>query len=374
MASLKKFVPFNYQIEGTMKKVSYSKSFVIFLILLIGFNINRAQESQTAPYKTEEINIELNQFNIWANLYIPSAGDKHPLIIFVAGDGNSSREESFLMLKSYGYFDLFIEDGFAVLIDDKPGSGKSTGKFTRGSLFHERAAIVAKWIEKLKNHSSIISEQIGLAGGSQAGYVMPLVCEMNEGVAFMICQSCPAMNSINQSAFLIKQQTMCAGQNSEDAEKAYKYYIQSCMADNYQEYLEAATFLAANPIVKALGWDYIQKKEEFTPIKSNSESLFDPTVIFKKIRIPILAMYGTKDKLIDPVQGFEEFKDILKETGNKLSRVELIPDADHMLTIAETGCLSEMMQKRQKKEIRFCEEASNIVTGWLKTLKAYLNN
>ena len=344
------------------------------LLLYIGFNYNQAQGNNTTLYKTEEINIKPDQFNIWGNLYIPSTGDKHPVIIFVAGDGNSSREESFLLLKSYGYFDLFIQSGFALLIDEKPGSGKSTGEFTRGNLFHERAGIVAAWIEKLKNHSSINSNQIGLAGGSQAGYVMPLVYEMNKNVAFLICQSCPAMNSIKQSAYLIEEQSLCIGLKPSEAKKAFNYYVQSCMASTYSEYLDAATSLANNPIVKALGWDYIQAKEEFVPISDNSESLFDPTGILKKVKIPVLALYGMKDKLVDPNQGYEVYKKVLMDSGNKLSLVKLIPDVDHMLTVAKTGCLTEMMQKRQKQEIKLCEEASTTVDKWLKSLMEYFNN
>ena len=142
-------------------KTIRSNYLFLSLFMLVSFNHSQAQDNDNSLYTVEEVNIKSGRFDIWGNLFIPSIGDKHPLIIFVAGDGNASREESFLLLESYGYFNLFIDNGFALLIDEKPGSGKSTGKFTRSNLFHERAKIVAAWIKKLKKHSSINPYQIG---------------------------------------------------------------------------------------------------------------------------------------------------------------------------------------------------------------------
>ena len=46
---------------------------------------------------------------------------------------------------------------------------------------------------------------------------------------------------------------------------------------------------------------------------------------------PRPALFGEKDKNIDPVQGFEAYRLSFKTATNNLNRVEMIADANHLL-------------------------------------------
>jgi hypothetical protein len=56
----------------------------------------------------------------------------------------------------------FLDIGIACLIYDKPGYGESTGEFTRGNLFDERASILLAAVAALRNHPAVSPTRIGL--------------------------------------------------------------------------------------------------------------------------------------------------------------------------------------------------------------------
>jgi len=65
--------------------------------------------------------------------------------------------------------------GYATFIWDKPGYGKSTGKFDEKQLLHQRAKILIHAIEAIKKEPLIDHRRIGLWGISQGGYVMSIM-------------------------------------------------------------------------------------------------------------------------------------------------------------------------------------------------------
>jgi len=65
--------------------------------------------------------------------------------------------------------------GYATFSWDKPGTGESTGQLDPSRVQRQRAQVVLDAIEVMKARPDIDPRQIGLAGISQAGYVMPRV-------------------------------------------------------------------------------------------------------------------------------------------------------------------------------------------------------
>ncbi|MCX6550470.1 MAG: hypothetical protein NTY02_05590 [Acidobacteria bacterium] len=148
----------------------------------------------TETYRTEELSLQAGKFSVVGDLIIPKKGDKHPVLIIVPGDGPFTRAQGLGQLRMMGVFDFLMAEGYAVFIDDKPGYGASKGVFSQDNLFHERATILSQWIERLRTHPAVDAKGIGVAGQSQAGYVMPLAMAETPGIAFMIALSCPAVD------------------------------------------------------------------------------------------------------------------------------------------------------------------------------------
>lgn len=71
--------------------------------------------------------------------------------------------------------------------------------------------ILTKEIAALENRPDIIPDQIGVAGISQAGVVMPLATTMTSDIAFMIAEACVAESAYKQDAYLVEHAMMSKG-------------------------------------------------------------------------------------------------------------------------------------------------------------------
>jgi len=310
----------------------------------------------------EEVRFDSGHFKIVGDLHIPDPNKRQPVIIFVHGDGPARRSPSG---RPNRIMSSFLDMGFACFYYDKPGYGESTGKFTRGRLFKERASILVDAVNVLKKHSAVNPERIGLWGISQAGYVMPKAAAASKDIAFMIAISCPAMDSVDQSAYLVEKQILCEGYDEAEAKKARRYFRQRARAETYREYLEAAENLDKNPFIQSIGWGGIKSEDRFSPRLPSNEGFFNPITLIEKMTIPVLAVFGEKDTQIDPFQGAEAYEKALKKAGNRFYRVELFPEADHGIIISETGCMKE---QRTRYQWSYAPGYMELMRNWLGSL------
>jgi dipeptidyl aminopeptidase/acylaminoacyl peptidase len=335
---------------------------IIWSIFLSGLFVIGGQAEENF-YSREVIRFESGHFKIVGDLHIPNPEKKQPAIIFVHGDGLARRNPSGSpnrIMRS------FLDIGFACFFYDKPGYGESTGEFTKGKLFEERASILVDGVNVLKKHPAINPEQIGLRGISQAGYVMPKAITMTKDIAFMIAISCPAMDSFDQSAYLVEKQFLCEGYDEEEAKKARTYYRQRARAKTYKEYLEAAEYLDQNPFIRSIKWGGIKSEDRFSPLPPSHQAFFNPISLVEKITIPVLAIFGEKDTQIDPFQGAAAYEKALKKAGNRFYRVELFPEADHIIILSKTGCLKE---QRERSRSIYAPGYIELMQTWLDSLK-----
>jgi len=309
----------------------------------------------------EVIRFDSGHFKIVGDLYIPNPEKKQPAIVFVHGDGPARRSPSG---RPNRIMRSFLEIGFACFFYDKPGYGESTGKFTGGKLFEERASILVDAVSVLKKHPAINPEQIGLWGISQAGYVMPKAIAMTKDIAFMIAISCPAMDSVDQSAYLVEKQILCEGYDEAEAKKARRYYRQRARAKTHKEYMEAAEYLDQNPFIRSIKWGGIRSEDQFSPRPPSHQAFFNPITAVEKITIPVLAIFGEKDTQVDPFQGAEAYEKALKKAGNRFYQVKLFPEADHGIILAKTGCLKEQRERY----------GSSYATGYIELMQTWLES
>lgn len=338
------------------------KALIIFIFLLFS-GYCRSQENGEVKFNTEEITIHAGRFEIKGDLITPVEGGNFPVVIFCAGSGPTDRKAT---IKNSKVIRKFIECGYAFFIDDKPGSGDSKGEFSGDSLLRERALILTAEIETVKKRQNINPYKIGLYGSSQAGYVMSLALKECRDVSFVIAVSCPAMNSIEQSAYLVKMQAVCDGRTKEDAETLKKFYVQRANANTYREFREAADYLNSDPVISDLGWGYDIAENEFIPEQPDSESYINPLDGLGKIKIPALFIFGDKDTQIDPVQGAEMFGKYLQESGNENFKIVTIRGVDHNMRLAKTGSLKEQNENFKK------EGGAVLSSDFLKEIESWL--
>lgn len=108
-------------------------------------------------------------------------------VVFGHGSGLQTKESC----RVFGLADGFLARGYATLCFDKRGVGQSTGQFLNVSpqnsvaVFEDLASDMAAGVEFLRSLPEIDRDRIGLAGVSQAGWIVPIAAAKTQA-AFML--------------------------------------------------------------------------------------------------------------------------------------------------------------------------------------------
>lgn len=118
-------------------------------------------------------------------LDLPARTGRVPAVVFGHGSGRQHKGSCRFLA------DGFLSRGFATLCYDKRGVGESSGRFvlvgTTDSIpvFDELGSDLAAGVEFLRSHPEIDPARIGLAGVSQAGWIVPVAAAKSKP-AFMV--------------------------------------------------------------------------------------------------------------------------------------------------------------------------------------------
>jgi dienelactone hydrolase len=313
----------------------------------------------------EEIRFESGNFTLTGVFVKPESPGPYPVIIFNHGDS-----AGYLDRYSRGFYRIFWERfnqlGYACLSWDTPGAGGSTGTHNWEVLFEERTAIVISAIEYLKGRRDVDKRRIGLLGHSQAGYIMPIVVQRSEDIAFMINLSGPAMSSIEQDSFLRESLLLDQGVSRRDAAKCRESWIRCRQAKNYDEYVKHAKAYFSYAGQED---EDIQSEADFQPFDPYGQSSYAPATLLESIAIPVLAIFGDRDRNIDAIEDARLYEKALTKAGNRNFQVELYHNADHSLFESETGSVAEVRRRRADGNLRFVPEALDAMCEWLSNLR-----
>src|SRR5688500_14888601 len=124
-------------------------------------------------------------------LDLPAGRPPFPAIVLGHGSGRTTRDQlTFLATRLTRY-------GFAVLRFDKRGVGASTGAYVNVGVrdsperFALLASDVAAGVRFLRTRREIDGRRIGLAGGSQAGWILPHAARELGDAAFVLVLAGP---------------------------------------------------------------------------------------------------------------------------------------------------------------------------------------
>jgi pimeloyl-ACP methyl ester carboxylesterase len=309
-------------------------------------------------------------FKVVGDIRFPEGEDPHPVVVFVHGDGPNNRTSG---VTYPPIMDRMEQAGYATFAWDKPGTGESTGEIDRSRIGEQRARIVLDAIEVLKARRDIDSDQIGLWGISQAGYVMPRVISMSEDIAFMIAISCPGMPGVDQGAHLVSAQAVCEGISQEVADRMRNIFSAIERVRTYDEYAEYKKQLDALPgIESAARFGYkkgVEPENKWHVGNQQGEYFWDPIEVIENTTIPVLAIFGKMDTQIDPFQGAQAYREALERAGNPDFRVELIPGVDHNIILSKTGCIDERENRSRSEWTNYAPQYLDILEEWLKELR-----
>jgi pimeloyl-ACP methyl ester carboxylesterase len=337
--------------------------FMLFLVFIpLSFSAS-GQAIKTTPFIQKEFKFSAGDYHLDGRLLLPDTLGRHPVIMNIWGSGPTRMEH---YIERSGILTRFTENGYAVLLYDKPGSGASGGTLSENQLLRDRSKIARAALDSLKHNRFVNPDRIGLYGSSQAAYIMALLLETSRDISFIACWSCPMENSIEQTAYQIRQYLLCAGRAPDLAERAAQHYRNALLAVEYAAYLPNAEFLNQIPEIRdELGWGEIIPATAWKPMDADSEELLDPGRMFAQVSIPVLAIYGTLDKNINPNQAVQ----FLNRQQNKTIQTAWIPGADHNMMVGGSGCVQQQLNGyREVDSPRRSGEFEKVLVQWLSSL------
>ena len=125
------------------------------------------------------------------DLDLPAGSGPFPAVVLGHGSGRMTRQQLLPTARQLTAL------GFAVLRFDKRGVGESTGTYTNVGVANSESALadlagdIAAGARFLRTRTDVDPRRIGLAGGSQAGWILPLAARDLGDAAFMVILSGP---------------------------------------------------------------------------------------------------------------------------------------------------------------------------------------
>ena len=128
-------------------------------------------------------------------LDVPAHSAPVGAVVFGHGSGMATKDSC----RIFGLADGFLSRGYATLCFDKRGVGQSTGQYipanpqNSSAVFEALASDIAAGVEFLRNRPEIDRNRIGLAGVSQAGWIVPIAAAKTQP-AFMLLIVAPTVS------------------------------------------------------------------------------------------------------------------------------------------------------------------------------------
>jgi dienelactone hydrolase len=250
------------------------------------------------PLRTVQVRFPSDGASLAGTLMLPPGSGRHPAVAYVTGSGPTTREY-LPELQA-----LLLRHGVAVLAYDKRGIGASGGRYPGESptqaAIDQLAADAAAAVRFLATRPEIDPARIGLAGHSQAGWIMPLAAMREPAVRFIVTFSGPAVTTDENDLYQTLAGQGDVPQRLSDAE------------------VDARVERAGPGGVDPLPW-------------------------IRALGVPALWLYGALDHVVPPRLSAKRLVSLAAEPGRDFT-VATFPRANHALVETRTGLTSEMLR------------------------------
>ncbi len=279
--------------------------------------------------RREPIQFTNGPVTLSGSLVLPDSPPPYPAIVVVHGSGPQG-----LSTWSYrSYADFFARHGWAALVYDKRGVGKSGGDYLTAD-FPTLAADVVAGVRAIAARDDIDTDRIGLMGISQGGWLAPLAARTCDSVSFVVLDVGPAVSVWQQEKDRIEYSMRRDRLPQADIAAALSF------ADTIFAAVEnpSGSWPALQPLLtkaRESDWhEYVQIPESEQDIADWARLRYDPAPVLEETRIPVLAVYGADDVFVPPDRNVPLLRRYLEAAGNRNVTIRVFADVGHDL---ETG-------------------------------------
>jgi len=270
------------------------------------------------------------------SLRLPSTSGRHPAVVYAHGSGPGTRNQVSLLAH------FFLHRGFAVLGYDKRGIGGSTGDWRRID-FPELAADALAAVRYLRSRPDIDPQKVGLYGISQGGWIVSLAASRSRDVAYFISHSGPGVSPRKQEFTMLTNIMTASGFSQGEIDGVlqsmsllYEFGKTGKNGDKLDELVlklkqnkKLADFLP--PLSNELDREKLYETQEMGDPGwfYHLDVDYDPIPAVKGLPCPGLFIFGKHDFTVPVDESVARIEAALKEEGDKLCRVVVLPNAGH---------------------------------------------
>lgn len=330
----------------------------------------RPQEESIAaarlPYREERItfsNPAAVGVRLAGTLTIPPGTQRFPAVVIIAGSGPNDRNEEIAGHKpALVLADALTRRGYAVLRYDKRGVAESTGDYSSATTL-DFASDVTAAIAYLRSRPEIDRARVGLIGHSEGGTIAAVVAARDPDLAFIVMMAGFALPGRVLVAEQIRRIAMAEGETEQTATQTFnlnQHLYDAIAASKDQRDAQARVRQLLNSAKPKPSQDQFEQALQFTELPYMRFMLaYDPTASLEEVRVPVLAVCGSKDLVVPPDLNLPALRRALAH--NRAVTVVEIPDLNHFFQHAETGSPREFASIEET----MAPEVLAVVSNWI---------
>lgn len=288
----------------------------------------RRMAAMPLPYDVRDVTFRNGDVELKGTLCLPRTPGRHGAVVLVHGSGPETRWGTNRYIA-----DRLARAGTAALIYDKRGSGESKGDW-RTASFEDLARDALAGVDLLGQRADIDPARIGIHGHSQGGVIGPLAATLApDKISFLVAEDTFAGPQYAQDLYRVRQavkELNLKPSDEADAMRVYGLFVDASRgAATYDAFEKAAAPYRGTDWYK---WMEFPPRDGWVWGWAAKTANFDTLPVWRKVRAPVLLIYGEKDALVPPDESIAAIGAELARSGTPYAAF-IVPGAVHNLTI-----------------------------------------
>ncbi|MCW2876872.1 MAG: hypothetical protein JWQ95_972 [Sphaerisporangium sp.] len=237
----------------------------------------------STPIAVQDISVPAQGTTLTATIRSPRTPGRHPAMVFVQGSGRGDRGE-FTSQATW-----LAKAGVVTLTYDK----RTVGYDFRHRDFGLLADDALRMVQVLRQRTDVDPVRAGLWGVSEGSWVIPIAAARSLDVGFTVLVSSPNVSPVRQVAWALNEQL-----ERLDAPTGVRELLTKAMG--------------------GVGFNFLR---------------YDSVPALKRLKQPVLALYGTMDPSIPFVESTQKLTSALNATRNSDYTIRFLEGADHAMRV-----------------------------------------
>ena len=239
----------------------------------------------------QEIEFQSEDFKLSGTVTIPNLEGIFPGVLLIAGSGQVDRNENHKKLRINAFCDIasyLDKHNIATLRYDKRGVGASDGNYWETGLF-DNASDALSALKYLKDHEMIQSDKVFMLGHSEGALIATRLAADGAEIAGVILLAGAAQRGED----ILKQQAQQVAKSMKGFQRWLVNILRIDIVKTQQKQLNKIKHSSKN-------WYRVQLIAKINAKWMREFIAYNPADDLPRIKVPILAITGSKDIQVDP--------------------------------------------------------------------------